>query len=50
MENIYDIKDLFGKDIPPIMLAPMAGAADRTMRLLCREYGADLTVSEMVSA
>lgn len=31
------------------MLAPMAGVADRAYRLLCREYGAAATVSEMVS-
>lgn len=31
-------------------LAPMASIADRPYRLLCREYGAAYTVSEMVSA
>lgn len=31
------------------MLAPMAGVADRAYRLLCREFGAAATVSEMVS-
>lgn len=31
------------------MLAPMAGVADRAYRILCREYGAAATVSEMVS-
>ena len=31
-------------------LAPMAGVADRAFRMLCREYGAAFTVSEMVSA
>lgn len=31
-------------------LAPMAGVADRAYRLMCREYGACYTVSEMVSA
>lgn len=31
-------------------LAPMAGVADRVYRLMCREYGAAYTVSEMVSA
>lgn len=50
MENIFKINDLFSGGTLPVTLAPMAGAADRTMRLLCREYGADLTVSEMVSA
>lgn len=32
------------------MLAPMAGVADRAFRILCREYGACMTVSEMASA
>lgn len=50
MDNIFNINNLFTGDTVPVTLAPMAGASDRTMRLLCREYGADLTVSEMVSA
>jgi len=33
-----------------IFLAPMAGVADTVYRGLCREQGADVTVSEMVSA
>ena len=33
-----------------LMLAPMAGVTDRTFRRICREYGAEYTVSEMVSA
>ena len=33
-----------------LLLAPMAGVADTTYRLLCREQGAEYTVSEMVSA
>ncbi len=33
-----------------LMLAPMAGVSDRTFRLLCRRFGAEYTVSEMVSA
>ena len=33
-----------------LMLAPMAGVTDRTFRLICRELGAEYTVSEMVSA
>lgn len=31
-------------------LAPMAGVGDRAFRLLCKEFGAAYTVSEMVSA
>lgn len=33
-----------------LMLAPMAGFTDRAMRLVCKEYGAEYTVTEMVSA
>ena len=34
----------------PLVLAPMAGVTDRPFRLLCRRLGADLAVSEMVTA
>ena len=34
----------------PIILAPMAGLSDRPFRRLCRSFGADLAVSEMISA
>ena len=37
-------------DRPAVCLAPMAGFTDRTFRLLCRERGADLLTSEMISA
>ncbi len=33
-----------------LFLAPLAGVSDRTFRLLSRRYGAEYTVSEMVSA
>ncbi len=33
-----------------LTLAPMAGFSDRAMRLVCRKYGAEYTVTEMVSA
>lgn len=33
-----------------VILAPMAGVSDRVFRRLCREHGAQLTYSEMVSA
>ena len=32
------------------MLAPMAGYTDRAMRLLCHKFGAEYSVTEMVSA
>lgn len=34
----------------PLCLAPMAGFTDGIFRLLCREQGADMAVTEMVSA
>ena len=33
-----------------LMLAPMAGFTDRAMRCICRSFGAELSVTEMVSA
>lgn len=33
-----------------LILAPLAGITDSTFRLLCRENGADVTVTEMISA
>ena len=34
----------------PLFLAPMAGVSERPYRLLCRRYGADVVVSEFLSA
>lgn len=34
----------------PLILAPMAGVTDRPFRSLCREMGAALAVSEMVTS
>ena len=43
--------DIGGVKIPrTAALAPMAGVADRAYRLMCREYGAAMVTSEMVSA
>ena len=33
-----------------LMLAPMAGFTDRAMRLVCREWGVEYSVTEMISA
>lgn len=33
-----------------LLLAPMAGVSDASFRILCRRFGAEYTVSEMVSA
>lgn len=35
---------------PKLILAPMAGVADSAFRQICKKYGADLLVSEMISA
>ena len=42
--NIGKTKLAFG-----LMLAPMAGFSDRAMRTLCHRYGAEYTVTEMVT-
>ncbi len=44
------INRLFPAGRPAVCLAPMAGFSDRTFRLLCRERGADMVTSEMISA
>ncbi|MFO7941080.1 MAG: tRNA dihydrouridine synthase DusB [Bacillota bacterium] len=33
----------------PVILAPMAGVTDSPYRIICSEYGADATVTEMIS-
>ncbi|MDN5331870.1 MAG: tRNA-dihydrouridine synthase [Tepidanaerobacteraceae bacterium] len=37
-------------DFPPIFLAPMAGITDLPFRLICKEFGADVVITEMVSS
>ncbi len=41
------MKDLF---TDKLILGPMAGVTDLPFRILCKEYGADVMVTEMVSA
>lgn len=36
--------------VPRVMLAPMAGYSDRAMRVVCHEWGAEYSVTEMISA
>ncbi len=43
--------ELGGREIcPPVVLAPMAGITNTAFRRLCREYGAGLYVSEMITS
>jgi tRNA-dihydrouridine synthase B len=42
--------DLFTPDFVPLFLAPQAGVSESPFRRLCREFGADVVVSEFVSA
>ncbi len=35
---------------PPVVLAPMAGVTNAPFRSLCRNFGAGLYVSEMITA
>ena len=40
----------FGNNAFPLYLAPMAGVTDKVFRQICKGYGADLLVTEFVSA
>lgn len=42
-------KQIYGTDFP-VILAPMAGITDLPFRLLCKEQGCDVMVTEMISA
>ncbi|TFG59734.1 MAG: tRNA-dihydrouridine synthase family protein, partial [Spirochaetales bacterium] len=51
VSSLYHSLDLPGIRMPGnIFLAPLAGYTDRSFRLSCSEFGADLTYTEMVSA
>lgn len=43
------VRRIYGTDFP-VILAPMAGITDLPFRLLCKEQGADVVVTEMISA
>ncbi len=51
--NKQDIRPVFIGDVkisPPVALAPMAGVTDVAFRHICREKGAGLSFTEMVSS
>lgn len=43
------VREIYGSDFP-VILAPMAGVTDLAFRLLCKEQGAEVMVTEMISA
>ena len=45
-----DVLKLLGGGTTPLYLAPQAGVSESPFRRLCRRYGADVVVSEFVSA
>ncbi len=49
MITMNKTKEIYGVEFP-VFLAPMAGITDIPFRLLCKEQGCDVMVTEMVSA
>jgi tRNA-dihydrouridine synthase B len=47
---IIPFHSIFRQGRTPLFLAPQAGVSESPFRRLCREYGADVVVSEFVSA
>lgn len=47
MDSLKNILDSFDF---PVYLAPMEGVTDKAFRLICKEFGADIVVSEFVSS
>jgi nifR3 family TIM-barrel protein len=45
-----DFLSVFGGERTPLFLAPQAGVSESPFRRLCRDFGADVVVSEFVSA
>ena len=46
----YDLIALLKSGVTPLYLAPQAGVSESPFRRLCRRFGADILVSEFVSA
>ena len=49
MTDRKTVKEIYGSEYP-VILAPMAGVTDLPFRLLCKEQGADVVMTEMISA
>ncbi|MDX1648053.1 MAG: tRNA dihydrouridine synthase DusB [Longimicrobiales bacterium] len=47
---IHDVLQMLRSDETPLYLAPQAGVSESPFRRLCRRFGADVLVSEFVSA
>lgn len=45
----FSVEEIYQAECP-VILAPMAGVTDLPYRLLCKEQGADVMVTEMISA
>ena len=44
------IKELLQRFQFPVYLAPMEGVTDRGFRCICKEYGADVVITEFISS
>ena len=49
MTDRKTVKDIYGSEYP-VILAPMAGVTDLPFRLICKAQGADVVMTEMISA
>ena len=49
MTDRKTVKEIYGSEYP-VILAPMAGVTDLPFRLLGKEQGADVVMTEMISA
>ncbi|MCG0275778.1 MAG: tRNA dihydrouridine synthase DusB [Thermosediminibacteraceae bacterium] len=49
MKRMLDLFRENHKVFPPVFLAPMAGITDLPFRLICKEFGADVVITEMIS-
>lgn len=48
--SFRDVEALLWDDYTPLFLAPQAGVSESPFRRLCRDFGADVVVTEFVSA